>query len=74
MKSKIFKIGLIVYILLCLAIVIIPNVAEYNTITWKLFVAQFVVIPFTLVLMTLLFFIHTVIRLIKSDKEQKQDR
>lgn len=62
------------YILLCIVIVLIPNVAEYNTVTWKLFIAQFLVIPFTLMLMVLIYVIHIITQLIKTDKEQKQDR
>lgn len=74
MKKKIIKSGVIVYILLCIVIVLIPNVAEYNTVTWKLFIAQFLVIPFTLMLMVLIYVIHVITQLIKTDKEQKQDR
>lgn len=74
MKKKIIKSGVIVYILLCIVIVLIPNVAEYNTVTWKLFIAQFLVIPFTLMLMVLIYVIHIITQLIKTDKEQKQDR
>lgn len=62
------------YILLCIVIVLIPNVAEYNTVTWKLFIAQFLVIPFTLMLMVFIYVIHIITQLIKTDKEQKQDR
>ena len=74
MKKKIVKAGVIVYILLCIAVVLIPNVAEYNTITWKLFIAQFLVIPFTLMIMSFIYVIHIITQLIKTDKEQKQDR